>query len=185
MPHVLRSSFLLIVIFLSACSDGSDKKVAEKKTTETETGNANSKFGYFKPDGDSLIVPAFEIEVHLSQKAEAKLSKENETIIVSASFIGIPKDTTSTAFLESGETGIAGKDIEIRNGSIAKFENIKFSKSLYDSLSDKDIQLLINVFSGRHSSTDNLLDCGIIEDKLSKVQGKKFKIDCKLIYGED
>ena len=99
MPHVLRSSFLLIVIFLSACSDGSDKKVAEKKTTETETGNANSKFGYFKPDGDSLIVPAFEIEVHLSQKAEAKLSKENETIIVSDILLALQKIPLQQHFL--------------------------------------------------------------------------------------
>jgi len=81
--------------------------------------------------------------------------------------------------------GIAGKDIEIKNGGIAKFENIRFPKPLYDSLSDKDIQLLINVFSGRHSSPDNLLDCGIIQEKMSKVKGKIFTIDCKLIYGED
>jgi hypothetical protein len=195
MSNYLKNSFLLIVFFLSACSGGSDKKASKNEMEATEaadsiksankTSGSISDFGYFKPDGDSLIIPAFEIEVNLSQKAKAKLSKDKETIIVSASFMGIPKDTTSEEFLQSGEMGIAGKDIELRNNNVAKFENIKFSKSLYDSLSDKDIQLLINVFSGRRSSTNNLLSCGIVQEKMSKIKGKKFAINCKLIYGED
>lgn len=195
MPRLFKNLFFLIVISLSACSGGGDKKATEKERPATgtvgidkdakENGKSNSEFGYFKTYGDSLIIPSFEIEVHLSPKAKAKLSKDNETIIVSASFLGVPTDTTSAAFLQSGEMGITGKDVELRNGSIAKFENIKFSKSLYDSLSDKDIQLLINVFSGRHSSPDNLLNCGIVQEKMSKIKGRKFTIDCKLIYGEE
>lgn len=195
MPNFLRNIFFLIVIFLSACSDGGDKKATGEETATAQTGGidrgankrstSNADFGYYKSDGDSLIIPSFEIDVHLSRNAKAKLSKDNETMIVSASFMGVPKDTTSAAYRNSSEMGIAGKDVEIRNGGIAKFENIKFSKALYDSLSDKDIQLLINVFSGRRSSTDNLLNCGIIQEKMSEIRGKKFTIDCKLIYGED
>ena len=195
MPNYFKVFFLLAVIFLSACGNDSDKKASNNEMEATEAAETNrsanktsgsiSDFGYFKPDGDSLIIPSFEIEVNLSPKAKAKLSRDKETIIVSASFMGVPKDTTSEAFLQSGEMGIAGKDIELRNDNIAHFENIKFTKALYDSLSDKDIQLLINVFSGRRSSTDNLLSCGIIQEKMSKIKGKKFTIDCKLIYGED
>lgn len=190
MKNPPKHLLIFMLLFLGACTNNSnnhtngttaDEKTGSKdaeKTTATE-------FGYFKPDGDSLVIPSFEIEVNLSPKAKEKLKKDNETIIVSASFIGMPKDTTSENFQDSGEMGIAGKDIEIRNGSIAKFENIRFPKSVYDSLSDKDIQLLINVFSGRRSSSDNLLNCGIIQEKMSKVKGKIFTIDCKLIYGED
>src|SRR6185437_9455340 len=190
MQNPSKKLLVIVLLFLGACTNNnnnhSNETTNNKKqgSSELKESTANA-FGYFKPDGDSLIIPTFEIEVSLSPKAKAKLSKNKETIIVSASFSGVPKDTTSENFQNLGEIGIAGKDIEMRNDSIAKFENIKFSKSLYDSLSDKDIQLLINVFSGRRSSPDNLLDCGIIQEKMSKVKGKIFTIDCKLIYGED
>lgn len=197
MQDYFKVFFLLAVIFLSACGNDSDKKASDNQLDATgtadsiksanKTSGSISDFGYFKLDGDSLIIPSFEIEVNLSPKAKAKakLLKDKETIIVSASFMGVPKDTASAAFLESGEIRIAGKDMELRNDDIAKFENIKFSKLLFDSLSDKDIQLLVNVFSGRRSSIDNMLSCGIVQEKMSKVKGKKFTIDCKLIYGED
>ena len=191
MQHPSKKFLVFILLFLGACTNSNNNNHPNEITTDEKPGNndlkrsAVTEFGYFKPDGDSLIIPTFEIEVNLSPKAKAKLSKNNETIIVSASFIGMPRDTTSKDFKNSGEMGIAGKDIEIRSGSIANFENIRFSKSLYDSLADKGIQLLINVFSGRHSSPDNLLNCGIIQEKMSKVKGKIFTIDCKLIYGED
>ena len=191
MQNSSNKFLIFMLLFLNACSNSNNNNHPNEITTNEKPASSDLKrsaaneFGYFKPDGDSLIIPTFEIEVNLSPKAKAKLSKNNETIIVSASFSGIPKDTTSEDFLNSGEMGIAGKDIEIKNGSIAKFENIRFPKSLYDSLSGKDIQLLINVFSGRHSSPDNLLACGILQEKMSKVKGKTFTIDCKLIYGED
>jgi hypothetical protein len=42
-------------------------------------------------------------------------------------------------------------------------------------------QLLINVYSGRKSSPNNLLDCGIYEGALKAVQGQSIPISCKLI----
>jgi stringent starvation protein B len=45
-----------------------------------------------------MVLPAFTIEVKLSDKAEDKLKVANESVIVSASFGGIPKDTTSKAY---------------------------------------------------------------------------------------
>jgi hypothetical protein len=42
-------------------------------------------------------------------------------------------------------------------------------------------QLLINVYSGRKSSPNNLLDCGIYEGSLQAVQGQSIPIPCKLI----
>jgi hypothetical protein len=43
------------------------------------------------------------------------------------------------------------------------------------------VQLLINVYSGRKSSPNNLLDCGIYEGPMQAVQGKSIPISCKLI----
>ena len=131
--------------------------------------------------GDSVELPPFEIEVNLSAKAEEKLKVNNETIIVSAAFTGIPKDTTSKDYLQWGEIAIAHSEIELKNNRIAKFQNVKFSKARYNSLANKDIDLLINIFSGRRSTNVNLLDCDILQDKMSNVKEKKFTLKGKLI----
>jgi hypothetical protein len=140
---------------------------------------------YYKYEGDSVIIPSFEITVSLSAKAKQKLKKDKETILVIAYFSGQPKDTTSEEYLKSGGMGITSAQREIKDSGIAKFEGVKFSKALYDSLADKDIQLLINVVSGRKSTKDNLLNCDILEDKMSRIKGKRFTIKGKLIYGDD
>jgi len=74
------------------------------------------------------------------------------------------------------------KEIELSGKNrIARFEGLKFPKKLYNKLADKDINLLINVYSGRKASEDNLLDCGIMEAKVSKLANKRFALGCKLI----
>jgi hypothetical protein len=41
--------------------------------------------------------------------------------------------------------------------------------------------VLVNVFSGRKSVENNLLDCGIVEDQISIVQNKRHVVECTLI----
>ncbi len=188
---IKASTTLLILIFLFSCASHEDQKnnyilnkdtVNKKPAVKTDTSLLN--IGYYKPDGDSLIIPSFEIEVSLTAKANQKLKDNKETIIVAAFFTGQPKDTTSKQYLENGEMGIAYSERELSNSRIAKFDGVKFSKSLYDSLADKDIQLLINIYSGRKSTDVNLLDCDILQDKMSNIKNKRFNIKGKLIYGD-
>ena len=184
---IKSSTIFLILSFLFSCASNEGQK--NNNTSNKGTGKilivkkdtSLNKIGYYKIDGDSLIIPSFDIEVCLTQKANKKLKDAKETIIVSAYFIGQPKDTTSKEYLESGEMGIGSSERELSDSRITKFENIKFSKALYDSLADKDIQLLINIYSGRKSTDVNLLDCDILQDKMSNIKGKRFKIKGKLI----
>ena len=168
----------------------------EQKTDSTASGNDsinNSKMlgsatgntNYLKTDGDSLVIPSFDIEVSLSAKANAKLTNDKETVVVTAWFSGQPKDTTSKEYAESGEMFIQSARAELSNSRIAKFEGIKFSKASYDSLAGKDISVLINIFSGRRSTQDNLLDCAILAEKMSAVKGRKFILAGKLIGEPD
>lgn len=140
---------------------------------------------YLKADGDSLIIPSFTIEVNLSALANAKLASDKETMIVAAWFSGQPKDSTSKEYVETGAMFVKSSEIELSNSRIANFEGIKFSKAKYDSLANKDIRVLINIFSGRKSSPDNLLDCEILTDKMSAVKGQKFVLAGKLISEAD
>jgi len=180
------SSIIFIAAFLLSCNSNDVKKNDTPagdttKVNKPDTSLTNN-LGYFKIEGDSLVIPAFEIKVSLSPKAEEKLKARKETIIVAAYFSGQPKDTTIAEFQESGAMSVAVSHTEIRNDSIvAKIEGAKFARSLYDSLADKDIQVLINVYSGRRSGPDNLLACDILDEKMSAAQGKQFTIKGKLI----
>jgi hypothetical protein len=141
---------------------------------------------YLKIIGDSVIIPPFEIEVVLSPKAKAKIEEDNETIIVMAYFSGEPIDSLPEKYKnpDGGEFLLSSYPVELKEPGIAKFENVKFPLELYKLLKNKDIQLLINVFSGRKSSPDNLLDCEILQDSMSNIKGKKFVLKGKLIYND-
>lgn len=130
--------------------------------------------------GDSVVIPAFEVEVWETAKAAADMKKRKETVIVSAMFSGFPIHEKDAS--EVGTLDFLAKDMELSGTNrIARFEGLKFHKSVLDKLKDKDITLLINVFSGRKSSEDNLLNCGIVDAKASTFKNRRFLVNCHLI----
>jgi len=188
---MIRYSKLVMVsaLFLSCASH-------EQKMDSTVTGSDsinNSKApglitdstNYFKIDGDSLVIPSFDIEVSLSEKANEKLRSDKETVVVTAWFSGQPSDTSSKEYAASGAMFIRSARIELSNSRVATFGGIKFSQASYDSLAGKDISVLVTIFSGRRSTQDNLLDCAILAEKMSVVKGRKFILEGKLIAEPD
>lgn len=173
--------FLFVIAFLAACST----RTEQQTTTNSLQTSAANHLGYYQVEGDSVVIPRVTIALQLSPKAEATLKARKETVIVAAFFSGTPKDTTSQEFLESGEVGVKDQKIELTTGRVATFERLKFARKAYDALADKDIRLLVNVYSGRRSSPDNLLNCGIVEGPMSDLRGKRLTITGKLIYGDD
>lgn len=84
-------------------------------------------------------------------------------------------------YVKNGEFAIGSREKELRSERVAKFEGIRFSKILYDSLVPKSMVVLINVYSGRRSTDVNLLDCGILQDSIHLVAGKRSLLKGKLI----
>ena len=168
-------------MFASCTSADKDKKqtpdttVANTTTTTSTTNTSNVV------TSDSIEVPPFGIQVQLSDKAERTIQKRKETIIVMAFFMGTPKDTTSKEYLESGEKSLGSKAIELKDERTAKFAGIKMAKKDVGLLTDSDYRVLINIYSGRKSSENNLLDCDILEDPISKVKNKTHVLKGKLI----
>ena len=79
--------------------------------------------------------------MELSPKAEAKIEKDKESIIVSASFSGIPIDPNSPNMQEWAEGGIAGKEIELMGQRVARFENIKVRQAFNYAIDKKKLGL--------------------------------------------
>jgi len=184
MIRYMAAVFLMAVFFSCASKEGKNSGTMADSTgngTGLKKDSLSGGTGYLIMEKDSMLIPAFTIELDLSQKANEKLNSSKETIIVSAWFSGVPKDTTSKEYAESGEMFLASARVELSSSRTASFEGIKFSKAAYDSLADKNISVLINVFSGRRTTQDNLLDCNILSEKMSAVRGRKFVLTGKLI----
>ena len=190
----------ILTSLLIACSNPTKKGSVDNSIRELsdsvnieypEVIEEHQRSDYLKIVGDSVEIPYFEIELKLSDKAEKKLKTDNESIIVMAYFTYFQEDKIYPEKYKdnvdySGELMLLSYPIELTDKRLAIFENVKFSKDLYDLFGEnKDIDLLINVFSGRKSCEDNILDCTILQNPMSKIKGKRFTIEGKLIYNDD
>ncbi len=184
--------FILIIIFSCKSNDnqqtkntsGQDSSAKNISIKRSDTASLK-KLGFYTLDGDSVVVPPFEIEFALSPKAKKRIVSGKETIIVFVSLRGTPKDSSNTDFEEDGSFFVGSSEQEISYGQIARFTHLKFSKKIYDQLVDKDVELAVNVSSGRKSSRDNLLNVDFLSDKVSNIINKHFTLNGKLIYGDD
>jgi hypothetical protein len=126
--------------------------------------------------------PDFAVQVSLSPKAAARLARPKETIVISVDFYGDANARGRRRENEIGQIVLAPtqKD-EIAGAGVARFHGPRYDKTLLSDVDANGMQVLINVFSGRHSSPDNLLDCDIFQDKVSIAAKATIPIRCKLI----
>jgi hypothetical protein len=125
---------------------------------------------------------SFTVKITYSHKAMDTLVAGKETVIVAGYLTASPIPSTPKQYVDHvGELGLGEVDREIALGAIATFNNVKPNQAMMKWVDSSGPQLLINVYSGRKSSPNNLLDCGIYEGSLQAVQGQSIPISCKLI----
>jgi len=113
---------------------------------------------------------------------QVTLTASKETIIVAGYLVGDPKKQAAKKYIdEMGQVSLGTIKTEIQPGQVAHFGEVKMKKDALAQIDDNGPQLLINVYSGRKSSKDNLVDCGIYEGALKPVEGTTIPIACKLI----
>ena len=106
-------SFLtcFVLIFLFACTSPAKHEVKGVSKQDTVSKDTSQKMldktqvkrlGIYTLQGDSLVVPAFEIEVALSPKARERIVNRNETIIIDVFLEGVPKDSSKVHLEEDG-----------------------------------------------------------------------------------
>jgi hypothetical protein len=135
-----------------------------------------------KPATPSAAVFNFTVKITYSQKAMATLVAGKETVIVAGYLTASPIAGTPKQYVDRmGEIGLGEVDREIAPGATATFSNVKPTPAMMKWVDSQGPQLLINVYSGRKSSPNNLLDCGLYEGSLAAIQGQNIPISCKLI----
>jgi hypothetical protein len=133
----------------------------------------------------SIKLPGFSVNVSLSDKAQKRITSGQETIIVFCEITGEPKQNIDKRYEELlGGLGLTLANVESEKTTAGIFQLPESSipKKLLQQVKNDDFLLLVNVASGRKSSKDNLLDCGIYQGSLKAAQNKTVEIKCKLIY---
>jgi len=131
---------------------------------------------------DWTVGPDFAVAVSLSPKAAARLAKPKETIVISADFYGDSNGKSPRMENQVGQIVMApSQKTEIPGAGMARFHGPKYDKTRLAYVDTHGLQVLINVFSGRHSSPDNLLDCDFFQDNIAVAARAPIPIHCKLI----
>jgi len=127
-------------------------------------------------------MPGFSVKVDLSEKARKELAARNETVVVAGYLSGNPKKGAPKKFVdEMGEVNLGEITKEIAPGEVALFPKVSMKPDALQQIDSDGPQLLINVFSGRRSSKDNLLSCSLHEGPLKDIENTTVGISCKLI----
>lgn len=131
------------------------------------------------------VGPAFVVAVSVSPKAAARLTLSKETIKVTEMLYG--GYARHPQHDDGGPIALASDTIELAAPGVAHFPGPRYDSNL---MTDTDVagpcncnqpQVLINVFSGRHSSPNNLLDCDIFQDTITAAARTSIQIHCRLI----
>lgn len=152
----------------------------DKITIKNLTNSLSSDTSFIQTD-NYVKLPTFEIEIELSDKAEKKLKNSHETIIVQAYFRGTPKDKENEDYIEWGYIEVGQQRIELESKRIACFSDVRLPNYEVDRLEILNVEVLINVFSGRKSFGSNILDVNILQEPINDIKGKKFTLKGKLI----
>ncbi len=116
----------------------------------------------------------------MSPKAQAMLERGKETIMVAAYFYGTPNKAGEKEADEMGQLHLGNSDHELAQAGTIAFDGDGFESDRMNLIQGEP-QVNINVYSGRHSSENNLIDCDFFEDAVSMAASKPIQLHCKLI----
>lgn len=127
-------------------------------------------------------LPGFDVDVVLVGEARTKIAQLHESIIVFGYVSGMPKPGVKDEDLdEMGAVTICNLKSEMEHAGTFQFSGFDIPEEKLEQVEGSDYELSIDVASGRKSSQDNLLDCGIYQGSFKAVQNRTIDIDCKLI----
>jgi len=122
---------------------------------------------------------AFSVDVELTPAAAQKLSALHEKVAVAAYYSGLPAPGVQPG--QDGQVDLGSENQEFAPPqSQVRFTGTAVHADELKTIAGKP-RVLINVFSARHASADNLLDCGIFDDEIAVAQAKTPKISCDLL----
>lgn len=167
-----------LLLVLTACNAGDGRQTTADAATPTAASAAAAAAAV------AALPPSFTVDVKLTPAAASKLTSTNETIIVAADYSGIPVGIGGSPADPNGTVQLGRETVEMFGAGRAVFSTANADPTRRHLIEKGEVRLLINVYSGRRNSEDNVIDCGIFDDLLTLATQKPIEINCSLI-GED
>lgn len=124
----------------------------------------------------ALDVPAYEVDIALTDAAAAKLKQSGEAITISVDYYGEPAPGVDS---EDGPFYVADQTAELAGAGKAQFEKMRIGDEMLAKIAGP-VQVSVNVYTARKVFEDNLIDCGYWGEEVAKLPAT-VKISCKLI----
>ena len=128
----------------------------------------------------AITFEPFSVRVTLAPEAAAAIARRHETLIVAASYYGWPAEGRTLPVDDVGQVAMGRAEHELSNPGTTRFTGSGFKAAGAGALKGGP-RVNINVYSGRRSSPDNLLDCGMFEDTLAVAARSVVALHCKLL----
>ncbi len=180
MKRLARSALLVLSIALCAC--GRESAPAPAANADALPQPAASEV--------SAESNAFTVEITLSPAARERLATQHESLIASADYFGYPSAQAQAQHVPGSENPwltLHRAQIELEGAQLdgtptARFPAVTFdTKPLAWTDAPDAPQVNINVYSGRRSSPDNLLECGMFQGTLAVASRAPIRLSCSLI----
>ncbi len=175
----MKTKFLLIqvlaILMIVSCKKETPPQNAVNPNQEQPKAIAENQLEIV---GDEVLVPGFKANLQLNDELFQKLKNAKESVIADYYFYGNVADENKLSadvkeYLDLFGLKLAGNTIEITEISEPEitfaFKGIRIPKKLYDALSDKDVHLNINFYSGRKSFENNILDVDAFDSSFNDV----------------
>ncbi|MCJ2034919.1 hypothetical protein [Methylobacterium sp. J-068] len=133
---------------------------------------------------------AFSVSVSLSPKASQKLSTLSESVNVKSFYYAkLARKPTRADIKRARAEGREPDQIEMLGdivtlpaaGGIAEMPGRNLDAADVAAVGRNPLRVSLNVFSARKAAPDNLLDCDLFDDDLSRARAKPIVIGCRLI----
>lgn len=128
---------------------------------------------------------AYTVDVTLSDSAKEQFSSSGETVIVGATYFADPAaDAGKDVINDVGQVDLGSALVTLTGEGQAAFGGDGLQRDRLDFI-EGEPQVNINVWSGRKSSPNNLLDCDMFQDAIAVAASQSVAINCRLIDERD
>lgn len=183
MKRIARSTLIVALLFPAAACQRESATSTPPSPAPADSAEATSQPA-------QAAANAFTVEIALSPAARERLVSKQESLIASAEYFGYPSERAVSERVPGSENPwltLHRAQVELEGAQLDGTATARFPAVVLDpgQLAWTDApdapQVNINVYSGRRSAPDNLLDCGMFQDALAVAVRAPVRISCGLI----
>lgn len=183
MKRIARSACLVAFLLSTAACQ-------RESATSTPPSSASAASTDAARQPVQAAANAFTVEIALSPAARERLVSKQESLIATAEYFGYPSERAVSERVPGSENPwltLHRAQVELEVAQLDDTATARFPAVALDpgqlawTVAPDAPQVNINVYSGRRSAPDNLLDCGMFQDALAVALRAPVRISCGLI----